>query len=502
MRCTSVASATRQITTLLALSFSLVAMQSCGVSIRSLNPLTAAQIQDAVLLPPTQLAISASDAILQNACALLSISQKNSEGGAAPSDSATSITLSRSGATGTFYFDSGCSTSTTTTTISSGQSVVTVYFQNSSLAQTILTASTPDLTDGEHSLVTYAATGNRNDFATGNNPRNIAAGDFDGDGKSDLAVISQSANEVHAYLGNGDATFKAGTVYSTGTAPESLQAGDLDGDGNLDIVVVAKNSNTLNIKMGIGDGTFIAAPDVVIGGNTYEVAIADIDGDGNLDLISPSRVAVQIYASLGNGDGTFGAAINSATIGTTRGIIAEDFDSDGIKDIVVAGINAGVGGISFQKGNGDGTFGAFTHYSSGTGGTSPHYIIARDLDSDGDLDVVGGNLSGNSISVFEHTGTAVFSTRTNYATGGETQGILVEDFNGDGFWDIAALVSPLDQLSIFPGTGPLTFGARVDSTLVDSPKGVATGDFDGDLNNDIATANVDGATFSVIHSIP
>ena len=69
------------------------------------------------------------------------------------------------------------------------------------------------------------------DYATGSQPVAVAFGDFNGDGKLDLAVANQADSTVSVLLGNGDGTFAAGTLYSPGGSPSALAVVDLNGDG-------------------------------------------------------------------------------------------------------------------------------------------------------------------------------------------------------------------------------------------------------------------------------
>ena len=62
-------------------------------------------------------------------------------------------------------------------------------------------------------------------YATGKNPQAVAVGDFNGDGKPDLAVVNATADTVSILLGNGDGTFQAKVDYATGNAPQGVVAG-------------------------------------------------------------------------------------------------------------------------------------------------------------------------------------------------------------------------------------------------------------------------------------
>ena len=96
-------------------------------------------------------------------------------------------------------------------------------------------------------------------YAAGTHPLSVAVGDFNGDGKPDLAVANQRSNTVSVLLGNGDGTFQAAVNYGADRNPNSVAVGDFNGDGKPDLAVANLNSDTVSVLLGKGDGTFHAA---------------------------------------------------------------------------------------------------------------------------------------------------------------------------------------------------------------------------------------------------
>ena len=90
----------------------------------------------------------------------------------------------------------------------------------------------------------------------GNGPDAIVAGDFTGDGHTDLAVANELDDDVSVLLGNGDGTFQNQVTYPVGTDPIALVAGDFNGDGRTDLAVADYGSKGVSILLGNGDGTF------------------------------------------------------------------------------------------------------------------------------------------------------------------------------------------------------------------------------------------------------
>src|SRR5215813_9935645 len=122
--------------------------------------------------------------------------------------------------------------------------------------------------------------GAKTDFGTGDGPSSVAVGDFNGDGKLDLAVANWGdffdGSTVSILLGTGTGSFGTKTDFDTGDAPNSVAVGDFNGDGTLDLAVANSYSNTVSILLGTGTGSFGTKNDFVTGSyNAYSVAVGD-----------------------------------------------------------------------------------------------------------------------------------------------------------------------------------------------------------------------------------
>jgi uncharacterized protein (TIGR03437 family) len=126
------------------------------------------------------------------------------------------------------------------------------------------------------------------------NPDSLAAGDFNGDGKPDLALLTPTG-ELRVFQNNGDGTFRMGATYSFAPGSIGLYAQDLDRDGKLDLLVT---TTQISILRGRGDGTFAPHIDLCsqgplgspfdLFGNSGALAFGDFNGDGVLDMIDYS----------------------------------------------------------------------------------------------------------------------------------------------------------------------------------------------------------------------
>ena len=150
----------------------------------------------------------------------------------------------------------------------------------------------------------------------------LAISDFNGDGKLDLVVVNSFIQNypygnVSVLLGNGDGTFQPPQDFPVGSIPVSVAAGDFSGDGKADLAVVGY-SNTVYVLLGNGDGTLQPYVAYSVGnagsGNTGNIAVASLRGNGQLDLvITCTDVSVRVL--LGNGDGRFQPSVAYGAVG-------------------------------------------------------------------------------------------------------------------------------------------------------------------------------------------
>src|SRR5450631_578604 len=256
----------------------------------------------------------------------------------------------------------------------------------------------------------------------------VAVGDFNGDGKADIAMTGQRLGGIGSYLSNGDGTFHA--VYSSQTGSDWVDwpsakaiTGDFNGDGKTDIAVTASGLGGIASYLSNGDGTFHAVYSSQTGSDwvdwpSAKAITGDFNGDGKTDIAVTASGLGGIASYLSNGDGTFHAAYSSQTGADwvdwpTANATTGDFNGDGKTDIAVTA--SGLGGIASYLSNGDGTFHAV--YSSQTGSDWIDWSGAKattgDFNGDGktDIAVTAPGLGGLASYLSNGDGTfhAIFS---------------------------------------------------------------------------------------------
>jgi uncharacterized repeat protein (TIGR01451 family) len=344
-------------------------------------------------------------------------------------------------------------------------------------------------------------------YPVGTSPSGIAVGDFNGDGKLDIAVANTDSGTVSILLGNGDGTFQAAMNFSTGNHPATVAIGDFNGDGKLDLALFQPGANGLagnvSVLLGNGDGTFQGPKTLALDAGASVMGVADFNLDKKSDLAVLDNSHVDIY--IGNGDGTFQPPKGTGVFGSGGGdgMVVADFNGDSKPDLALTFSFSipptFISGILIWLGNGDGTFSTdltvtvptvdpnvnanilsvvtadLNHdgkvdlllLSSGPGFDCPHSLCTRTIT---EISAFLGNGDG-SFQGQQIVASAIESTSfIGVSSGSKIDRPFVGDFNGDGRLDLAYELTPVSSsqsssLEIQLGKGDGTFSSALTSGL-------------------------------------
>ena len=300
-------------------------------------------------------------------------------------------------------------------------------------------------------------------------PYFVVTGDFNKDGKVDVAVTNRNSGGVDNLLvvmGNGDGTLAAPVAYGLGSAALTLATADFNGDTNLDLAVTTVGSSA-HLLLGRADGTFQTPQAIALATGQLGILAQDLNADGKVDLVvsTTSGTAGRIHALLGRGDGTFGAA-QSFAAGMHAGLLATaDFDGDAKLDLLSA--DHAQGGYVRLRGNGDGTFQAPVFYTTATVPSSELGGVATaDLNRDGKADAL---MTASGTLYVRHGDGAGGLLGLGQQANGFRGALVVAQLDGDANPDVIA-VSDAIRVGLGDGTGieaPKAFGNAGTGLLAD-----------------------------------
>lgn len=329
----------------------------------------------------------------------------------------------------------------------------------------------------------------------------FTVGDFNGDGKPDVAGFWSTSSEVDlsVHLNDGAGVLQPPIVTEAQVSKGGIASADFDGDGKLDLVISIRNfddpraqPSSLRFYRGKGDGTFHPPTSTPVRYRPREIRVADVDADGKLDLVithdHPSDPLISILR--GNGNGTFGAAESYLIEEWIRSLRIHDMDGDGAPDIVGGGLRR----VFVLKNAGDGTFRAHRLHGFGD---AESLLATGDLNGDGIADVVVVRPSFGELEVLLRDESGELSSASIATTGQTPRVVVIDDADGDGKVDVVVANFGGGDVSVFRGNGDGTLKPRADYVSDAEPVSVAVGDLNGDGKPDIVVGHTSGKSVTV-----
>jgi hypothetical protein len=309
---------------------------------------------------------------------------------------------------------------------------------------------------GAAGLMSFAA---KDDKVTGTLPSEAAIGDLDGDGKPDIAVANYGSGTVSVFQNTSTATvisFAAKYDVTASSGAYSVALGDFDHDGRTDLAIANRTSNKISVFRNLsipGAISFGNITDFNTAGEPYSIVAADMDNDGKTDLITAnySSNSVSIFRNLsviGTIDFQLKPDVAAGTNPVT--IAAGDINADGKIDVVVG--NYGSHNVTVFKNTSTGAGNISVAQDNFEAGNNPHSVAINDIDGDGKVDIAVSNSSSDKVSVLKNitTGAAIaFEPKVEFTSSAGPKGLSLGDLDGDGKPDMAVVNSGANNLSIW-----------------------------------------------------
>ena len=352
------------------------------------------------------------------------------------------------------------------------------------------------------------------------NPRNVAIGDIDGDGKPDV-ILANGQSVVSVYRNtstSGIISFADKIDFTTGYTPFSVSIVDIDGDGKLDIATSNDGNNNISVLRNTSTSgviSFSTKIDFAVGYMPDGIAFGDLDGDGKPDLVSADEddMTISVIRNTStSGVISFANRLTFTTGSQPMSLVIGDLDGDGKLDLSIT--NYGSANITVLRNTstlGSISFATKVNFSVGS---HPRSIAIGDLDGDGKPDLAIANNLSNTISVLRNTATSgtitsgSFATKVDFTTPNGPFSVVIGDLDGDGKPDLAVANYAINSVSVFHNES--TSGTITSSSFVaakntfptgTSPMSVAIGDLNGDGKLDLAVANFTSKTISLYRNI-
>ena len=355
----------------------------------------------------------------------------------------------------------------------------------------------------------------RFDFNTAAGPTYIAVGDLNSDGKPDVAAACNTAGSISVLLntttpGSATPTFAAHVDFSSGTTAWSVIFGDFNLDGKLDMAGINKGANTMSVflnttTLGSSTPTFGAKTDFSLGSIPVGAVVTDFNNDGKPDLLVTASGGPFISVFLntttpGASTPTFLARQDFATPTQPYFVAAADLNGDGLTDI----------GTCTSSGNtftvflntieiGSSPVPSFGPRVDFVTGNNSFNLTSSDLNGDRKPDIICANRNINTISVRMNTtspgsSSPTFGSITDFPTDSLPTSMGICDINGDGKPDLVVLYNFVDTVSIFinsttPGSITPSFTARTDFATGNGCTRVSFDDINGDGKQDMVTSS-------------
>ena len=343
-------------------------------------------------------------------------------------------------------------------------------------------------------------------LSAGQRPAKVAVADVNRDGRPDVIVASYESDDITVLIGDGGGDFKqsTGSPFAAGNSPSDIAVGDFNKDGRLDLALPNHATEYVTVLFGDGNGGFSPAPDspitIDVEPHAHSIATGDLNNDGNLDLALTNSLGDEILALYDDGTGSFTFASSTISVPPHpyRNVVITDINNDGNLDIITPAnrqravtVLLGDGKKNFREAAG----------SPFPAGDNPFFTAVGDLNGDHIKDLVIANYDSGDATILFGSNEGKFTPAANspFETGRRPVCIAIDDIDADGIQDavitnwgsntVAVLLGSTRDITAAPGS-PFQVGQ--------APYGVAIADVNADNMPEIITANYNSNDVTVL----
>ena len=269
----------------------------------------------------------------------------------------------------------------------------------------------------------------------------VIAIDLDGDARPDIAAVDNQNNRVAVAFATGANSFGATQLYPVAEGPGSIASGDFNDDGRPDLAVSAIGPpGRVSVLLQQANRTFGNARSTLLDGEETPLGIAALDSncDGRDDLVVANQASNTVSVLRSNGDGTF---VVSQTLPDTQvgqgpiALAAADFNRDGVAGFAVSNSVVPLNNPSVRTFRGNCGSGTFSSLSTARAGDLVSAIVARDFTGDQIVDIGLVNQTSNAVRVLTGVGDGTFRVNQSDPVSRMPIALAAADFDGDGRYD-------------------------------------------------------------------
>jgi hypothetical protein len=312
-------------------------------------------------------------------------------------------------------------------------------------------------------------------------------------------------------------TFAGQQTFAVGQTPTSVAVADFNGDGRPDLAAATRFSTTVSVLLnttpaGATTPTYAVQQTFAVGNNSQAVAVGDVNGDGRPDLAvanANDKTVSVLLNTTAAGASTLSFAIQQTFLAGTGpvSVAVGDINGDGKPDLAVANSQDKTVSVLRNTTAAGATTPTYAAQQTFAAGNDPISVAVGDVNGDGRPDLAIANRGAKTVSVLLNTTPAgaafpFFAAQQTFAVGDQPYGVAVGDLNGDGRPDLAVANFNVTTVSVLlnataAGAATPTFAAQQTFAAGTSPISVVLADFNGDGRPDLAVANYGANTVSV-----